>query len=381
MAAGATRISGIDVARALAIVGMVMVHIGPQDAGKPGIAAQAYRLSHGRASILFVVLAGIGVSLLAGDRSPQRRRSATQRLLWRAVVLLPIGLALQETGVAIAVILHFYAGYFLVATLLLRLSDRVLLGCMALSAGAGPVVYLWLHRVAPSWFSEDAPHWYQAGRILRDILLTGHYPLVTWTAPLAFGIWIGRHGLRSRRRAVWMLVGGAAIAALGFVVSNLLITRYGLAVGEADWRQLFMDEPHDNMPLWLLTSSATAMSVIAGCLLVADRLPRLSWPLVAFGQLAFTAYVLHALVLRWIPQWLMRETLDAAWVSTARFTLVSLVAATAYRAVARHGPFELLLRPPWLRQEPMPWSRGRRARRRDDYVPAGPPPAARDRMR
>jgi uncharacterized membrane protein len=70
VAAGATRISGIDVARALAIVGMVMVHVGPQDAGKPGIAAQAYRLSHGRASILFVVLAGIGVSLLAGDRSP-----------------------------------------------------------------------------------------------------------------------------------------------------------------------------------------------------------------------------------------------------------------------------------------------------------------------
>jgi hypothetical protein len=37
--------------RALAIIGMVMVHIGPDDAGRPGLLAQTYRWSHGRASI------------------------------------------------------------------------------------------------------------------------------------------------------------------------------------------------------------------------------------------------------------------------------------------------------------------------------------------
>lgn len=342
------RISGIDMARALAIVGMVMVHIGPQDAGRPGIAAQVYRFSHGRASILFVILAGIGVSLLAGDRSPMRLRTATQRLIWRAIVLLPIGLALQETGVAIAVILQHYAAYFLLATVLMRLSDRALVAFAIVGATAGPVLYLWLHRSVPSWFAADTPHWYDAPHVILDVVLTGHYPLVAWAAPLAFGIWIGRHGLRSQRAALCMLATGVALTVVGFAVSNTLITRYGLAANEVDWRQLIMDEPHDNMPLWLLTSSATAMSVIAGCLLLANRFPRASWPLVALGQLAFTAYVLHVLVLRWVPQWLARDMLDAAWISIARFTVVSLVLATAYRSVAARGPFEMLLRPPWL---------------------------------
>jgi peptidoglycan/LPS O-acetylase OafA/YrhL len=64
----AGRVRGIDVARALAVVGMVMVHIGPVRMEGSGLVGAAYRLPHGRASILFVVVAGIGVSLLAGDR-------------------------------------------------------------------------------------------------------------------------------------------------------------------------------------------------------------------------------------------------------------------------------------------------------------------------
>ena len=46
------------------------------------------------------------------------------------------------------------------------------------------------------------------------------------------------------------------------------------------------------------------------------------------------------------PATLLRDTFVTAWLSVARFTVVALVAATAYRAVASRGPIELLLRPP-----------------------------------
>lgn len=62
----AKRIRGVDAARALAVVGMVMVHIGPT--GGPGAAGTVYGITHGRASVLFVLLAGVGVSILAGGR-------------------------------------------------------------------------------------------------------------------------------------------------------------------------------------------------------------------------------------------------------------------------------------------------------------------------
>ncbi|HSK95057.1 MAG TPA: hypothetical protein VK891_00435, partial [Euzebyales bacterium] len=116
------------------------------------------------------------------------------------------------------------------------------------------------------------------------------------------------------------------------------------------WRQLAMIEPHTEMPLWVLTSTGIATAIVAGCLMVARRLQRAVWPMVAFGQLAFSVYVLHVLVLWRQPDWLLRDEFVPAWISVARFALVSVVLATAYRAVAARGPFEVLLRAPWQRR-------------------------------
>ena len=90
---------------------MVMVHIGPARLLGGGLVGEAYRISHGRASILFVVIAGIGVSLLARGRGPragERTWQATAlRLAWYSLLLLPLGLALQTLGTGVAVILQY----------------------------------------------------------------------------------------------------------------------------------------------------------------------------------------------------------------------------------------------------------------------------------
>ena len=343
------RINGIDMARALAMVGMVMVHIGPQEAADPGLAAAAYRSAHGRAAILFIVLAGIGVSLLIGDRSTARLETATTRLAWRAVVLLPAGLALQTLEINVAVILQYYAVYFLLATALMRLSDRLLLLAAALSATLGPALIIWLQQTAPWWFQSGVPDWHDASRIMRDIMITGYYPVVVWAAPLTIGMWTGRRQLRERRVAIALCVGGIVAATAGFVLSDTLVARLGAAFGPDDWRQLYLIEPHNEMPLWVLTSTAIATALVGMCLLVARALPRFTWPLVAFGQLALTTYVAHLLVLELRPQWLLRDAIGQAWISVARFTVVGVVLATVYRTVAARGPFEMLLRPAWSR--------------------------------
>lgn len=148
------RLLGVDLARAVAVAGMVMVHFGPKPVPET-VAGKLYGISDGRASVLFVVLAGLGVAFLSGRNSGSHRqllpkatqgsqrvatRSANARLqlILRGSLLLPLGLWLQGLEqVVLVVILKYYALYFLLAALVLGLSDRwlVVSGLAALAGG------------------------------------------------------------------------------------------------------------------------------------------------------------------------------------------------------------------------------------------------------
>jgi uncharacterized membrane protein len=147
----AARITGVDGARALAIIGMFAVHIGPTEADGP--LGYVYALPHGRASMLFVLVAGLGVSLLASSPNSSARRTTTT-LLWRTGLLLPLGLALQELDHDVAVILQDYALLFLAAIVLLPLRSGWLLAIAAIATPVGSGLYLWGQLLAPWVFQR-----------------------------------------------------------------------------------------------------------------------------------------------------------------------------------------------------------------------------------
>lgn len=337
---------GIDVARAVAVVGMVMVHVGPTGPRTGDLASRLYGLTHGRASILFAVLAGIGVSLLAGARRPtaERWRSVVLRLGWRSLVLLPLGLALQELDHGILVILQYYAVYFAVAAAAVGLSDRLLLALAAGLVAVGPVVYVAVRLAWPGWAAAAGPASLSdpVVQIVRDLLLTGSYPLVTWAGPALAGVWLGRRELRGPAAQARLVAAGAALA-----LGAALLARLAGPGARTGWGQLALADAHSQMPLWLAGAVGAAVATLGVCLLVTDALPRLLWPLAATGQLAFTVYVAHLLVLAAAPDLLRRATVADATASVARFTLVTAAACTAWRAVAPRGPLEVVLRLPW----------------------------------
>lgn len=341
-----SRIAGIDLARALAILGMLAVHVGPTDV--EGLAGTAYGLSHGRAAILFGLVAGVGVSLLAGSRSTSPLQ-ARGKLLWRAAILLPLGLWLQTLDHNVFVILQDYALLFIVATALVGVGDRWLLALSGVSATLGSLAYLWGLIAAPDAFERRPVAWGDgAGDILHGLVLSGPYPLLTWLAPFALGIWIGRRDLRSRRLWWRLLAVGAGVgvaARAGAVVVQARLGEPGATVG---WDHLLLDEPHSQMPLWVIGSTGTAVLVLGASLLVADRLPRLNWPLVATGQLAFTVYVGHLLALHLERDLLTADTVGAASLRVLGFTVAAALLATAWRALLPRGPLELVLHLPWL---------------------------------
>jgi uncharacterized membrane protein len=340
------RIPGIDLARALAILGMLAVHVGPTDAGVLG--GTLYGLTHGRAAILFGLLAGVGVSLLAASRSTSAA-AARAKLLWRAAVLLPLGLWLQTLDHGVYVILQDYALLFVVATVVLSVPDRWLLGLAAATTVLGSTGYLWGLIHDPVAFERRAAALGDAaGEIVHRLVLSGPYPLITWTGPFLLGMWIGRRDLR-RGSAPRRLVVGGGLAAVGAWGLSWLLVAWRGAPGEvAGWDHLLLDDPHSQMPLWLIGSTGSAVLVLGASLWLADRATFATWPLVAAGQLAFTVYVGHLLALHWDRDRLTSDEVGLAALIVLGFALAAMALATAWRAVLPRGPLELVLHLPWV---------------------------------
>lgn len=339
------RILGVEVARALAIIGMLSVHIRPMNGDS--IASWVYTLPHGRASLLFMLVAGIGVSLLAAS-SRLSAWDIRMRLIWRAVVLLPLGLWLQELDINVLVILQTYAVLFLLAVFMLELSDRALLALAGLSAVAGPLIILTLEVANVRWHAGDATSLSDSiGFIARALLWSGSYPLVTWIAPFLLGMWLGRRDLRQPSVQIALVVYGAVLAVGTGVLSRALSAFIPVSEIIPSWERVVVDAPHSQMPLWLWGSTGAAVMVLGLSLIAAEAARRWVWPLVALGQLALTAYVAHLLALHFWPETLSTERVSDALALLAALTAVGVVFAVAWRAMFARGPLEAVLNAPW----------------------------------
>jgi non-ribosomal peptide synthetase-like protein len=329
-AAGRDRVLGVDLARGLALFGMMAVHIFPllDPDGDPTLTTW---LASGRAAATFVLLAGVALTFMSGGRQPLRGRArfaASAGILVRALLIGAIGLALGYTEQA-EVILPFYAVLFVLALPLLGLR-RWALGLLAaallvvspavlvLTFGAGLPV---LGTTNPTFATlvQDPLG------LLSDVLLTGPYPAITYLVYLLVGLAIGRSDLTSVRVAQCLAGFGVALAAVSWSASALLLTRFGGAEAlrgatgtETDpaklldvlnWHPvppaapnlwwLALRAPHSNATLDVAQTLGSAMAVLGFALLLC-RMPlaaRLLRPVAAAGAMTLTFYSAHLVVL------------------------------------------------------------------------------------
>jgi uncharacterized membrane protein YeiB len=327
MAPRTGRLAGLDAARAVALAGMLAVHLVVPTGG--GVVRWVWELGDGRAMPLFVLLAGAGFELLT-----RRAPHPVREVLGRAAVLAVIGLVMVDHVPLIAVIVHCYAAFYLAGLALRRLPDTGLL----VVAAAVTVVGGWTFTVlAPhlpmyegwsGWATVTDP-W----PLAADLTVTGYYPLLPSLAFFAVGMWVARRDLRDRAQLIRLAMAGAALAGVGYGVGGLV------------WAD--GTEAHGNLPPWVLGSLGTGLFVVAVCGLGALAAPRPIAPLAAAGRLALTAYVLQGLALRWwwVPgEGMSRrgEWLDLALVVAAVVGFAAFAAAWSRRRAP--GPAEALVR-------------------------------------
>lgn len=339
------RLDGVDIARGLAILGMVTVHFGPFPVREEGPAAWIYGSFYGKASVLFVLVAGVGVGLSSDRRAePQVARG---RMLYRTAWLLPLGLWLQTLQHPVAVILQYYAIYFLALVPFVGRSDRTILGWAAGGWLGGALAVLATYVLVPEWvvpYGGDSP-WGVAG----DLVLFGYYPVVTWVPPMLLGVWLGRRDLRDDRLLALLVVAGVAVLVGTTLVGSWLQEATGGTAGRTEWRYLFTTVGHSEMPLAVAGATGLAVAVVGAASLLARRFPRVLWPLTALGRLALSVYVGHLLVFHVVPTLFPSETVAEGIATVLAFGAVAAAASVAWLAVFPRGPLEAVVRWPWER--------------------------------
>lgn len=344
------RLVGLDVARCLALLGMVATHV--LDERTPGgDLTTAQWLAGGRASALFAVLAGVSLALMT--REPLHGRPLALRtagIAVRALLIGLLGLLLGGLDTGIAVILTYYGVLFVLGLPFTLLGVRALLPLTVVWVALVPVVS---HLVRPHLPERgfDSPAFDQLGdpgQLASELLLTGYYPVVPWLAYLLAGLVLGRLDLRDAPLLGGLALGGLSVAVLATQVSRTFADpavaadhatgMYGVTPPDGDWSWLLLVAPHSATPFDLAQTIGSAVLVIALCLLAERLLPRPATTVLAVlfgaGAATLTLYSLHV-VMRTDAVWPPEEPS-----SYVLHVVVLLVLGATLRLLRRRGPLE-----------------------------------------
>ncbi|WP_353570656.1 DUF418 domain-containing protein [Candidatus Albibeggiatoa sp. nov. BB20] len=347
------RVIGFDVARTLAIFGMVIVNfkivMSEQVGGNEWLIRFA-TLFEGRASALFVILAGVGISFLTNkaylSKDLAMLYTARITLLKRALLLIVIGVIFMPIWEAD--ILHYYGFYFLIATMIFTVSDQKLLIITALLTLAFPVLLL-LFDYEQNWVWDTFTYqnlWTMEG-FIRHTLFNGIHPIFPWAAFLVFGIWLGRQNLASTqtRKTLFMY---ALLAWIGTEVLSYGLYHFFNNIDETD-RAIFLTSAIPPMPQYILAASSSAVVIIISCLTIAERLPNnliIKW-LAQTGQLSLTLYVAHVIIgmgfLESIGM-LEQQPIEFALFSAGIFCILSIILSVIWLQHFKMGPLEQVFR-------------------------------------
>ncbi|MCT4558703.1 MAG: DUF418 domain-containing protein [Pelagimonas sp.] len=275
------RLIGLDIARFLAFFGMVLVNfrIAAEVAPGSGAVSILTNAMEGRAAALFVVLAGIGMSLA---------QPGSLTVLKRAAFLFVVGLI--NLMIFDADILHYYALYFLCALPVLTLSARALFwlgGC--LSVGSLALHLGFSYDQGWDWDTLTYADFWTLPGFVRHSLFNGWHPVFPWMAFMLIGMGLGKLDLRADHRPRQFITIGLALTLGGLIP--------GWFAPAGDLQDLLNTAPIPPGPFYILSATGSAM-VVLGLILALTRGDTGRWArvLATGGRQSLTLYLAHILL-------------------------------------------------------------------------------------
>ena len=352
------RIIGFDLARAYAIFGMFIVNFNFcfgsfQDRSPLG---QFLNLFTGNSTAIFIICAGMGVSLLTNDFSEysiQEREKFKSMILKRSWFLFIIGLLLYNWWAGD--ILHFYAGYMHIAAFMLFVPKKYFL----IAAITAIIIFHILLLIIPVWTSWDlnalryTDFWTIKG-FIRNTFYNGWNSIFPWIAYFLLGMWLGRINWREPKIRQRIFI----IALLVFLLFEGL-RRYSLYT-QFDRKALdyiMYDYFPPYLPFMIITASF-ALMVITICIWLGNQFPEsiIVKSLSDTGKMTLTNYVQHLTIGMLILQALtgrkytgflqIELPVSPSYIFTFSviYFFISIILSTLWTTKFKRGPLELLMR-------------------------------------
>jgi uncharacterized membrane protein YeiB len=355
----APRIAGYDVARALAVLSMILVNfrylMEAEDNG-PALLVRMTGWMDGRPAAAFAVLAGISLALMqrrrsTGDR-PEHIRQLRIAVLKRALFLFLIGLTFLTIWPPD--ILHFYGIYFALGACFLTATDRSLWWFSALVLALATVLLIGFEILpGEGWVDVNDPAFWTPLGLLRNAFIDGYYPVLPWMGFILIGMWLGRRDLRDASQQRRLALASAVVFVLAETGARLIayFTEMHTFVTDIPMIEYFFEAyPFPPTPVYFLSAGSTAVLAVVASLFIADRQSLRRWtaPLAAVGRMALSVYVLH--ILAGFLLLLATGRLDAenslifACVSAAAGCILAVLGCGIWLQHFRQGPLEALMR-------------------------------------
>lgn len=295
-----SRIVGLDVARGLAIIGMIIVHMA-------SLLWSTKVIMNGVPSALFAVIAGTTLMVIGRNYS----FDTLLRLIVRGSVVLLLGLALLPVGGQIQVVL-------------------VVMGMTMIIVSWVPPLNVWWKMALFAAASAAATFRY-APYTLPQI-----YPLLAWIAyfiggMLLYEVYVKRFvtGSERRKSTSWAVTGVSLV-----VVAIGMYFRFQMNV--PGWLRF---TGHTGVLGEILLSVAASAVILHVCLIVGEKARKLAFPVAAMGSMSLTVYVLHVLTAYyWQHNVALHSTLSAGG-----FVVFFLVVSALWKHFVGQGPVERLV--------------------------------------
>jgi len=351
------RIIGIDIARALAVIGMIIVNF-KVVLGENGLSwvksfASAFE---GKAAATFVVLAGVGLALMTNsalrNNDSQKLKTAKIKISKRASFLFIVGLS--YTVIWPADILHFYGIYMLVILLLLTCNEKTILtSAIALILLYPLTIGFWNYEKGWNFDTLEYLDFWTFSGFFRNLFFNGFHPVIPWTSFMLFGFWFGKQDLKNNRfikRAFW--ISSIAFVAIQ-IISHLSVSFLsdGNEHTASELAEIIGTNPMPPLPLYMFNGIAISISIISACIMIGKRFStnKLLLALNKTGQLALTFYVAHVILGMGIieainPDKMGSYPIEFSVAYALVFSLLCVLFATYWLNKRENGPVEFIMK-------------------------------------
>ena len=296
------RIYGFDIARALAILGMMLVNykiIFTHEVIKYDVLNKLLSLFEGRAVAVFLLLAGIGISLMTkkafttGDKYLKRKGRIT--LIKRAIFLFVLGIILYRYFDWSADILHYYGIYLLLVCFFIYMKSKDIIISIVILLIVSTTMQINLDYFY-GWneFFTEYLNFFTISGFLRNTFFNGYHSVFPWFSFILTGVIFGRINFNDLNKikkitkyslllAFWIEIVSASIIIL-FKNSEIVI-------------YFFDTKPINPTVFYVIASSFWAIGFICICYIFSTKYNNnLTKSLILTGQMALTHYIGHSIV-------------------------------------------------------------------------------------